>query len=555
MYNSAFLKKLFILCSFFILCSCDKDYNIVGEDLIGNNNFKLEKNYYPVLAYNQKTGAVQSNNLPINALGIFTNSPFGTTTASFVTQISLGTISPKFGANIVLDSVVMRVPYFLNKTITTDATTGIKTYKLDSIYGTPKAPFKLSIYESGYFIRNLDPSLASGLQNKQLYYNDQKDEFDRLKIGNRLNDSPDRKENDEFYFDPAGVPQKTTDAETKKSTTTRSEPSMRLKLNNDFFFNKIIKAPASKLSSIDTFYEYFRGLYFKVEKTGAAENMAMINFDKGTITMYYKEDSSTTTSGVTTVKQVSKTLVLNLKGNTVNFLEQTNPSLAYSNAITSPNTTTGDSKLYLKGGEGSLAVIELFDKTDLLGYDSNGNVTGPNKISDELDLIRKNNKSNNTKWLVNEANLVFHIDENAMKDAVEPSRIYVYNLTNRTPVIDYFTDNTKASASKNNKYIFDGIIKKEATTKKGVTYKIRITNHIKNLINKDSTNVKLGVVLTEDITIGAFSKLKTPNSFSSYLPAASIYNPLGTVLYGNALTAPAEDNKKLRLEIIYTQPK
>ena len=281
----------------------------------------------------------------------------------------------------------------------------------------------------------------------------------------------------------------------------------------------------------------FRGLYFKVEKTAPAENMASIDFSRGVIKLYYKEDLSTTANGVTTVKRVNKTLDLKLKGNTVNFFEETNPNPDYLAAISNPNSTLGDSKLYLKGGVGSSAVIELFGPDN----DNNG-------VSDELEALRKSG------WLINEANLVFNIDTEAMKNAVEPNRIYVYNLTNKTAVLDYLTDNTSGSTAKNNKFIFDGILRKEAVTNgRGLTYKVRITNQIKNLLkNADSTNVKLGVVVTENIAVATFNKLKAPNSFFSVLPTASVFNPLGTVLFGSNPAVPEE--KRLRLEIIYTKP-
>ncbi len=171
-----------------------------------------------------------------------------------------------------------------------------------------------------------------------------------------------------------------------------------------------------------------------------------------------------------------------------------------------------------------------------------------NGVSDELEALRKSG------WLINEANLVFNIDTEAMKNAVEPNRIYVYNLTNKTAVLDYLTDNTSGSTAKNNKFIFDGILRKEAVTNgRGLTYKVRITNQIKNLIkNADSTNVKLGVVVTESIAVATFNKLKAPNSFFSVLPTASVFNPLGTVFFGSNPAVPEE--KRLRLEIIYTKP-
>lgn len=541
MYNTSFIKKLSILCGFFILFSCDKDYNVVGEDLIGDNNFELGKYYSAVKAYNQGTGVVQTDNLAVNALGTYTNAAFGTTTASFATQLTLADVNPTIGANAVMDSVVMTVPYFSTVTAT-DASTGKKTYELDSIYGTSKAPFKLSIYESGYFMRDLDP--ATNFKEKQAYYSNQKNDFDALKIGSRLNDAADANQNDAFYFDPKEIAETTIDEETKKATTKRSGPGMRLKLNNAFFTSKILNAPAGKLTTNEAFKNYFRGLYFKVEKTGTDENMALINFKKAgsvqnVIRLYYKEDLSTTSNGVTTVKRVNKTLDLNIDGNTVNFLEQSNTNPVYSNAVTNFNPSVGDEMLYVKGGEGSVAVLELFGADN----DNNG-------VADELEKIRKNG------WLINEANLVFHIDAAAMKNSIEPNRIYVYNLTNKTAVLDYLTDNTTAGANraKFNKFIYGGILNKEAVTNgRGLNYKVRITNQIKNLIkNADSTNVKLGVVVTEDIAVATFNKLKTPNSILSSVPTASVLNPLGTILYGGHPAVPEE--KRLRLEIIYTKP-
>jgi hypothetical protein len=46
--------------------------------------------------------------------------------------------------------------------------------------------------------------------------------------------------------------------------------------------------------------------------------------------------------------------------NTVSLQSDTDG--AYGSAISSASTSTGDARLYLKGGEGSLAVIELLVK-------------------------------------------------------------------------------------------------------------------------------------------------------------------------------------------------
>lgn len=521
MNTTSFIKKMFLVAIVFFLYSCDKEYNAIGDDLLGDNHFDFLQYTSNVVAHNQAIGAVDATNLAVNTLGIYNDPAFGKTTSHFATQINLASLAPTIGANAVIDSVYLSVPYF--STLKSTNTDGSHIYELDSIYGE-QAPIKLSIYESGYFMRDLDPS--TNFQETQSFFSDQNAVFDNAKIGSRLNNSTATAQNDSFFFDPKEIVQKAT-ASDGKVTTTRSVPAMRLKLNSSFFATKILNAPAAKLATNDVFKEYFRGLYFKVENaSGSAGSMAMMNFKSGKITISYTEDL--VTNGVTT--RVPKIIELNLTGNTVNLFEQTNPNSAYATAVANPNRALGDANLYLKGGEGAMAVIDLF------------------QTPGELNTIR------NKGWLINEANLVFHVDAAKMATSTEPNRIYIYDLTHNKPIVDYYLDATNATDAKKSKYVFSGLINKEAVTNgRGQTYKVRITNQIRNLVKyADSTNVKLGVVVTENISEAGFSKLKTANLFSSKLPKTSVLNPLGTVLYGSHPSVP--EDKKLKLQIYYTKP-
>lgn len=538
MHNNSIIKSILFFVSILLFVSCDKEYSTVGDALIGENHFDLAKYTSSVVAYNEIITPIQSENLAINALGIYDNPAFGKTTANFATQIIMASPDPTIDPALKqeIESVYLDVPYFTDATQTVPIAAGGNTYVLDSIYGDKLAKIKLSIYESGRYM---------GAQNTipQIFYTNQNTEFNSYIIGSRLNDliTPENEQNDAFFFDPAQHSVTTKDA-AGKETTTYSPPSMRLKLNNDFFNSKIINAPAGSLTTNDVFINYFRGLYFKVEQSGADPgSLAMINFAKGTITIKYKEDTSATDA-----TKVEKSIILNMVGNTVSLLEQSNTNVDYSNATSNSNPILGDDKLYLKGGEGSLAVLKLFGP-DLYGAD--GTTGSPNGVADELDIIRKSG------WLINEANLVFNIDaDNAdFKKSYEPDRIYLYDFTNNRPVIDYFVDGSSAVRPKMAKLVFDGNINRDAVTKRGSTYKIRITNHIRNLVKyADSTNVKLGVVVTEDIKIANSNKLKTPTIAISQAPKASVMNPLGTILFGGKSTVPVD--KRLKLEIYYTKP-
>jgi hypothetical protein len=278
----------------------------------------------------------------------------------------------------------------------------------------------------------------------------------------------------------------------------------------------------------NAFENYFRGLYFKVNNATTSPNqgsLAKLNFANGYIRIIYRDNKSDTENEL-----VRRTLDIKLGGNTVNLITSD-----WSNPVTSPNTTVGDNKLYLNGMGGSMAVIDLFAGT-----------AGAAKLQD----IKDNN------WLVNEANLTFTIDNIAMgTEAPEPNRIYLYDLNNKRPLIDYFADLTSSNSSKYNKFIYGGIIQKDAS-KRGTTYKIRITNHIRNLILKDSTNVKLGLVVTESINnplnVNLFTPFINDGVTTKFVPAMSVVNPLGTILFGSNPSVPLQ--QRLKLEVYYTKP-
>ncbi|WP_374174326.1 DUF4270 domain-containing protein [Flavobacterium tructae] len=539
MYNTSFVKKILLVATVVLLYSCDKDFNAIGDGLIGDDHFGLESEKYEVLAYNQEVTPIQSNGSVNYGLGIYDNAVFGSSAASFVTQVSLDTYAPTIGDAPEIVSVVLSVPYFNHvKTANSD---GSRTFVLDSIYGASNGKIKLGVYESGVQMRS--SYFDGGAQFAQLYNTDMDTDtgvdsyinFDKSKkpyvaTGKPLNDDPNIAQNDEFFFNASEITDVSTDPTTGKETSTKVAPEMRLNLNKAFFLDKILKAPAAKLASADVFQEYFRGLYFKVERSGSSPvNMALMNFaTNGKITIKYKAKTAITTDPDATTED--KTLIVKLTGASASLLKEAKDP-AYASAIANPNNKTGDDRLYLKGGQGSLAVLEL------------------NGFGAKLDEIRTN------KWLVNEANLVFSIDSDKMTGTYEPKRIYLYNLDDNVPIVDYVSDGTSSSNPLLNKAIYSGIINVDPTTKRGTTYKIRLTNHIRNMIkNATVKNVKLGLVVTGDASTIASNKLKLKNNVISEAPRASVISPLGTVLFGGTSSATIPAGKKLQLEVYYTKP-
>jgi hypothetical protein len=248
-------------------------------------------------------------------------------------------------------------------------------------------------------------------------------------------------------------------------------------------------------------------------------------------------------------------LTINLGGNTVNLFEteNTSSSSSYIAALTNntPDTPAGDEKLYLKGQNGSMAVIELFGPDSPLDADD---------IPEELEEIKAN------KWLINEASLTFFIDRDAMLSSTyEPLRIYLYDLENNVPIVDYTFDGTENNVNpKLNKLIHGGIIERdevvEGVPTKGIQYKIRLTRYLMSLLADEnaSKNVKLGLVVTESIAAITNAKLQTPiTNYNDikFSPLASVMNPLGTVLHGTNILPNTENyGKRLKLKIYYTKP-
>ena len=594
------ISVLFLVFSM-VFISCDQDFNTIGSDLVGDEHFDFSTHEAQLKAYSVKTNEVQTNNLPINPLGIYNNPYFGVTKANFVSQVSLVTTQPKFGTNVQIENVILYVPFF--STVETTNTDGSKVYALNSVYGANKeSKMKLSVFENGYYLNEYNP--LDNFQTAQRYFSDGSANgtsinFENLKRGNdgsgnsiqngtRLNDSPNAAENDQFFFNKAEI----IVYKTKFNTTTgvleyvdandvvlanqndvslrvvkeRLAPGIYLSLNKTYFKKRILDAGSANLFNNIEFKQYFKGLYFKIEQLpGEQGAMAMFNFSNAKLNVNY---SSVDEGAVVGSAATSKSLVLNFgagSGSNSVSLQDYSYSGAYDAGLSATNQVTGqNSKLYLKGGKGSVVYIDVFGDTDVLKPVNGQLVAGANQIPDELDQLRLKG------WLINEAYLEFFIDKTAMAgtNQLEAERLYLFDATNQKPLVDYTFDATTNSNIKYNKLIFGGIIERDNTAdKKGIKYKIRITDHIDNLLNSTDTNlnknVRLGLTVTENINFinnyyykSPFDVNNTPTVSTDdieYFPVASIMEQQGVVLHGTNPSA-ADASKKLKLVIHYTKP-
>jgi len=322
--------------------------------------------------------------------------------------------------------------------------------------------------------------------------------------------------------------------------TSQLAPSIRVKMDNpgDVYWQDLIfnKEGEQVISNQNNFFEYFRGLYIKAESAGIDGSMMLLNLSSSTanITLYYTSDIDDSQNPGETKSQ-NNTYVLNFVGNKVSLID--------NNFITIPegDPVNGDEKLYLKGGEGSMAIINLF----------NG---GEDGISDEFtQFIEDFTDGDMPKRLVNEAYLEFYVDQTSILGGEEePNRIYLYDFNNNTPLIDYtFDQSVTADGDTKTTHLVPLERVDDEPNKEGIKYKVRVTEHINNIVLRDSTNVKLGLIVTTNVGSVDHINLLGEDEILSSVPSGTILSPRGTVLYGNNT---ANEGKKVKLTIYYTEP-
>lgn len=580
----AVIAVMVLLISFI---ACDKDFTTIGTDVIGNIHFDAKDTVYSAIAYNRKLDPVQTNGLSSNLLGVYYDPIYGPSSASVVSQMSIQT-QPS-GDNIELESVVLLIPYFshVNSDDPTDSD-GHTNYLLDSLYGNQEATMRLSIYRNNYFLRDYDPE--SDFEDNQKYFSDGSASLSE-NISSEL-DSELIHVIEEFTPSSETIVLTEINEEGVEEETEFIAPAIRIVLDEEDdlqYWQELIidKVGEPELSNANNFKNYFRGLYFKIEDTSGDGSMVMLNFSSANVTLNYTNVSDLTNTDTDVIPDIADadvdgdgnidtgsldtdldgikdsadvdqtggddingdgiddtivpvtegTSVLDFTGNRVNLFENN-----FNMSLANGDPTLGDEKLYLKGGQGSMAMIELF------GIDADDD-----EVPDELDDFKVRAEN----WLINEANLVFYEDESQINtsDMIEDhknDRLYLYDLKNNQPIIDYYYDTPSTTVPYLSIGNHLGIRTEDGDG--NYKFKIRITEHITNILQKDSLNTKLGLVLSTNVNLIENADILWESGADDDIekvPLGSVLSPKGTVLYGNNT---ANTGKKVKLEIYYTEP-
>jgi len=594
----------FIFFIIIIITSCNKEYNNVGTDLINNEFFKTSMEEIPVFVKMKKIPSYVANNIQNYQLGVLEDNIYGKSEATFLAQLVPETAEPVFGVfrqedeikgndnNVAvideeetLKEVFLDIPFFTNvddsdgdgviNLYDVDSTdpesdsdgdglsdlyetqnglnpldadtdgdgildgedldsvnpnAGETIYELDSLLGNPLAKFKLKISELDYYLSSLEPN--SNLESYKRYYSN--NEIASNFSGKILFNDEVTINSKELVFYNIDDPN-TSEIDESENVKEKLSPRIRVSLDKDFFQKNILDKEGSyELSDNEKFKVFFKGLVIKAYDFSDPLLM-ILNFDQAEIRLTYdykKYDKKGTEDDTSddVIEDEESSYLLKMGGIKINsFKNDPYPAEIYSNI----NDTINNPKLvYLKGGSGVMAEIELF------------------KNNEGLDIL---SEIRSKEWLINEANLSIYIDKNMLNSSggiIEPSRLYLYSIKNNSPLLDYLIDDTNGPKETQNKIIHGGIIELDKDDK-GLMYKIKISEHVKNIIRKDSTNVKLGLVVSSDITNSLNTEL-FDSKLMKYTPRSSATNPLGTVLIG---PSPSDENydKRMRLNLYYTK--
>ena len=545
--KNTILKVIASIALAFVTVSCDDDFNTVGDQIIGDVNFQNKTYTALPNAFTRKFAKVQTSSLPVYALGSYVDPVYGKSEYNVLTQIAPPNYNPAFGNNPVLDSVVMSIPYFndLIETVTDENNITTRTYELDSVYGFQ--PINIYIYRSDYFLADFDPEMP---EERKIYYSDDINNFSSLE-GKALDTIPDfipSAEEIELWL--PDDEDEDDDPEIQKVV-----PQLRVKFSpeiTEYFKQAIIdKEGQPELSNANNFRNYFRGIYIKTE---SPSNGNMFRFDptQAKITLFYTTDirdiEDTDDDGETddTVRGQLE-YEFTFSNNIINSITNTlNPSIASELGPEEEPEISGEENLYLRGGQGSYAILEFFNEP---AFDSEGNpiLNSDGEQITELENLR------NQEWLINEASLKLYVDQNKMVSGNnEPERIFIFDTQSGSILVDYF-DGTQNEANPLNSITSHLERLTRDSDENGEFYKIRITQHIINILNRGEENVKLGISVSQNVNITSLANGFTAPTTAEdeIIPFSSIVSHEGTILHGYGNAVPEE--KRLKLEIFYTE--
>lgn len=478
------------------LLSCESEADNLGSQFFDGADGTVKT--YPVIAYNVDNGdKIQSDGSRLTnaVIGAFTEGQFGTQKAAYVTQVRLGSYSPDFGTNAVLDSVVLVLkPLYAtdSATVNTDskynypvgnvASTKVFTTYPVTGYGHTKRPVTLNVHEVKEFLGTTTDTI----------YSDRKVQTGAL-IGEKV-----------FNGKVSSV--KIT-GNSDNAQLVSLDAGIRIPLDKAFFQSKILaKSKSAELSDAANFIRYFNGIRISV-----AENdgfMFSITPNNSQLIMYFKRD--VTTNGTTT--STPDTFTFDLGSSNVHFTQvdhlRTNAAVA-----SAQYNTTGSTRLYAQGMGGPGIGIKIPSET----------------VAQIKDLYKNQNVA------VISAKIKLFTDESVWNNNYSKPSYFTVKQKDSTgflPEVSAMIGNPAFS-----------LVKGTDLAKNPAYYEISITQTFKNMIEKEAGNSDF------ILNVGQYESGVNGNLLGQNYNTRA-YTPNRVVLVG---TDESKPKTRAQLNIIYTK--
>ncbi|MDR2122760.1 MAG: DUF4270 domain-containing protein [Flavobacteriaceae bacterium] len=487
----------------FLLLSCENDITSIGSNFIPD---KPEGNvaYVDLVAYNvfnNDTIRADYATLTNGLVGVYEDNVFGKSKASFNMQVRLSSSSEILGNIQEVDSVILTLnpgyqsslPTVKQVILNPGSSSGIDTikyitqYPLLSYIGSKGSTTKMKV-KVNRILTFLESSTSR-------FYSDKVIDVGDLLGTAVLGDSV------------TSINIKTSEGTTVLESTAAG---YRIKLDAAYFKQHFFnKKGSSDISDNSRFIQYFKGIRISPDEDASK---FMFSFPKSgiTLTAYYryKDDASSSTYTNATYAFTMNS-VYNSAAGEYDFYERNTASSQFKQQMQNPNVTSGEKRLFLQGMGGPSIHLKLDDA----------------RIEAVRDSVQ------NKGWAIIDAKLKFYLAEDAVS---KPDYIYGYNLTEKSFLPD-LTGYPRLTG-----YYFNP--RYDVTSNPGY-YTLNVTQHIKNVVEKNSSNDEILVEM------GNFTLNSLGTNYLGYYRTSRAYEPFRLIFYGNQETG----DKKLRLEIIYTK--
>jgi hypothetical protein len=334
-------------------------------------------------------------------------------------------------------------------------------------------------------------------------------------------------ENTLFFPDNQEIDLFETNEEGELAVSERLSPRIRISLPVDYWETVIVDQEGSaNLESVSNFQNYFRGLYFKIAGAPGSSHLVHLDMNNAKIDIKINSDfpdlSDFDDDGDTTeLNNITSNFRLNFNGNKVVFVNNDFSAGVQSDIADSNDPINGAENIYLKGGPGSIAVLELF-----------GQAT--NSSDGEAPALTQAIENN---WLINDAYIEFYVNRSIVAASTkDPERILIYDYDTKRLLSDYAIGGSNGLNSNLSHLGRLERIDPDDTTTDRIKYRIRLTQHLSNIIQGNIENNRLAIVVSQNVSIvGNNLVLNTvnPNPDLVSIPISAAISHEGTVLYGN----------------------